>query len=305
MLRIGPAGAPISTPSPRGTLEGVRRCKELGLPAMEVEFVQGVRMKSDLAATIGIESQRLDISLSVHGPYFVNLCSDEPAKLANSRRHLLQSAQMSSLMHASPVVFHPGFYQGRPKEECAKRAKAQLQQVLDEMGQQRWDEVALGPELTGKQSAYGDLDEILELARHFGIKAVQPVVDFGHYHARLGRLSAPEDFAAILDKAEKVLGSDYKKGFHCHYSEISFSQAGELKHLPIGNGQPKPGPKPGSGAGGPPYQPLLDLLNERGYSGTVICESPELENDAKILWDYYRKISGAGPPRAKAAAKKK
>ncbi len=298
-LRIGPAGVPHSTQAPGGTLDGVRRCKELGLPAMEVEFVQGVKMKTDLAATVGEEALRLDVSLSVHAPYFINLCSDEEVKLANSRRHLLQSAQMASLLHASPVVFHPGFYQGRTKEECARRAKDQLKEVLKEMEQQGWNEVALGPELTGKKSAYGDFEEILELARRFGLKRVQPVIDFGHYHARLGRLSSIGDYAKILDRAEEVLGSDYKKQFHCHYSEISYSDAGELKHLPIGSGKAVPKATPAksalsaSGAGGPPYQPLIGLLTERGYSGKLICESPKLEDDALIIWDYYQKLSNS------------
>lgn len=291
MLRIGPAGIPHSTPSPGGTLEGVRHCRHLGLSAMEVEFVQGVRMKDELAETVGEESRRVDVSLSVHAPYFINLCSGEESKLANSRRHILQSVRAAHLLHASPVVFHPGFYQGRPKAECAKRAKKELQPVLDEIKQVGWTDVVLGPELTGKKSAYGDLDEILELARHFGIKAVQPVIDFGHYHARMGRLNVAADFEKIIDKAESVLGSDYRRGFHCHYSEIQFTEAGEGKHLPIGSLKAgASAPPSGPGAGGPPFEPLLSVLEERGYSGTVICESPKLEEDALIMQKKYEKM---------------
>ena len=291
MLRIGPAGIPFSTPSPGGSLEGVRHCRHLGLGAMEVEFVQGVHMKDELAAAVGEESQRVDVSLSVHAPYFINLCSDEETKLANSRRHILQSVRAAHLLHASPVVFHPGFYQGRSPAECAKRAKKELQQVLDDMNQVGWTDVSLGPELTGKKSAYGDLDEILELSRHFGVKAVQPVVDFGHYHARIGRLSTEKDFEKILDKAEKVLGSDYRHGFHCHYSEIQFTEAGEGKHLPIGSLKAGTSlPSSGAGAGGPPFEPLLAVLEERGYSGTIICESPKLEEDALIMQKKYEKM---------------
>lgn len=290
---IGPAGAPHSTPPPGGTLEGIRRCKELGLTAMEVEFVHGVKMKEELASTIGEEARRLDVSLSVHAPYFINLCSDEEAKLANTRRHLLSSVQMAHHLHASPVVFHPGFYQERPKEECAARAKKELAKSLQTMGECGWDDVVLGPELTGKHSAYGDFGEILELARHFGLSRVQPVIDFGHYHARLGRLRTADDYAQILDAAEKALGPEFKSNFHCHYSEISFSAAGECKHLPIGSGpdgRPACGATPGSGAGGPPFQPLLALLNERGYGGTLICESPKLEADALLIQGVYQNL---------------
>jgi len=39
---LGPAGIPHAS-SKRNTLEGVKVVKDLGLNAMEVEFVQGVR----------------------------------------------------------------------------------------------------------------------------------------------------------------------------------------------------------------------------------------------------------------------
>ena len=291
MLRIGPAGAPLSTPVPRSTLDGLRHCRTIGLDAMEVEFVQGVHMKEDLAATVGAEAQRVDVSLSVHAPYFINLCSDEEVKLANSRRHILQSVHMAQLMHASPVVFHPGFYQGRDKAECAKRAIEQLQLILDEMKQMGWDDVTLGAELTGKKSAYGDLDEIIELSRHFGLSHLQPVVDFGHYHARLGRIKEKKDYEKILGTIEGVLGSGYRQSFHCHYSEIEYTDAGEGKHMPIGSlkaGQIPPAS--GGGSGGPPFLPLLSALSERGYSGTIICESPKLEEDALIMKKAYDKM---------------
>ncbi len=291
LLRIGPAGAPLSTPAPRSTLEGVRHCRSLGLDAMEVEFVQGVHMKEDLAATVGEEARRVDVSLSVHAPYFINLCSDEEGKLANSRRHILQSVRMAQLLHASPVVFHPGFYQGRSKGECAKRAKEHLKLILDEMKQMGWNDVVLGAELTGKKSAYGDLDEIIDLSNHFGLSHLQPVVDFGHYHARMGRICDKKDYEKILDKIEKELGSGYRQEFHCHYSEIEYTEAGEGKHMPIGSlkaGQIPPAT--GGGSGGPPYQPLLSVLSERGYSGTIICESPKLEEDALIMKKAYDKM---------------
>lgn len=277
MLRIAVAGCPLSTPAPGGSLMGVRHCSTLKISAMEVEFVQGVHMKDELAAQVGAEAKKLDISLSVHAPYFINLCSDDELKMKNTHRHILSSAQASHYLHASPVVFHPGFYQGRTKEECAKRAKKELGEIIEKMQALGFSEVILGPELTGKKSAYGDLDEIIELARHFGIKKVQPVVDFGHYHARIGRIAGRADYEAILDKIEAVLGSNYIHAFHCHYSEIQFTDAGEGKHLPIGNS-------------GPPHLPLLEVLHERGYSGTVVCESPAMEKDVLIMKKALQKM---------------
>jgi deoxyribonuclease IV len=289
LLRFAPAGIPISTPSPGGTLEGVRYCRQIRLGAMEVEFVQGVRMKDELAKTIGREAASVDVSLSCHGPYFVNLCSSDAKVIANTKRHFLSCAQAAHHLRASPIVFHPGFYQGMPKDEAAKKAKRLLQEILHEIELQGFDDVAIGTELTGKKSAYGDLDEIIDLAQAFGVKKVQPVVDFGHYHARIGRLKSEDDYAKIFDAIEKGLGADALEKFHCHFSEISFTSSGEYKHLPLADGMVKmDAKKEGVGAGGPPFGPLAKLLRERGYSGTIVCESPLLEKDALKLQEIFR-----------------
>lgn len=284
LVKFAPAGIPLGTPKPGGTLEGVRYCRQLELLAMEVEFVQGVRMKDELAETIGKEAARLGVSLSCHGPYYVNLCSSDARVVANTKRHFLSCAQAAHFLRASPMVFHPGFYQGMPKEAAAKIAKKALKTILSEISSAGFDEVAIGAELTGKKSAYGDLEEIIDLAQTFGVKRVQPVVDFGHYHARISRLKTQDDFAKIFDAIEGALGSDALSSFHCHFSEISFTSAGEYKHLPLANGAVKmDSKKEGAGAGGPPFAPLAALLRERGYSGTIVCETPLLEKDALKL----------------------
>ncbi len=277
-LAVAVAGVPFCAPAPGSSLEGVRMCAKLGLPAMEVEFVHGVHMKDGLAKEVGAEAGRLNVSLSVHAPYFINLCSDDELKMKNTHRHILQSAQAAHFLHATPAVFHPGFYQGRTKAECEKRAKKELQVLLERMASLGLGDVVLGAELTGKKSAYGDLDEIIELARHFGLGKLQPVIDFGHYHARIGRIRTKEDYEKILDRMENALGSEYRRRFHCHYSEIQFTDAGEGKHLPIGSD-------------GPPYQPLLEALHERKYEGTIVCESPKLEEDALVMWKAYGRMA--------------
>ncbi|MFH1095366.1 MAG: TIM barrel protein [Candidatus Micrarchaeota archaeon] len=294
-LSIAVAGVPLSTPAPRSTLEGVRMCGRLGIRAMEVEFVQGVRMKDELAKEVGEEAKKLGISLSVHGPYFINLCSEDELKMKNTHRHILSSAQAAHHLHASPVVFHPGFYQGRGKKECEARAKKELRLILEAMASSGFNDVVLGAELTGKKSAYGDADEIIELARHFGLTRLQPVIDFGHYHARIQRIQSKADYESIFDHFEDALGSSFKRHFHCHYSEIQYTEAGEGKHLPIGSlaaakkaGADLDAPK---GAGGPPYLPLLEVLHERKYDGTLVCESPAMEKDVLVMQKSYGKMA--------------
>jgi hypothetical protein len=46
--------------------------------------------------------------------------SKEKAKLAASKKRILQSCERAHYMNASPVVFHAGFYQGREKKKFTR-----------------------------------------------------------------------------------------------------------------------------------------------------------------------------------------
>jgi deoxyribonuclease-4 len=50
---LGPAGIPQYVVRAKSTLDAVKAVRELGLNAMEVEFVQGVRMSRELAKQVG------------------------------------------------------------------------------------------------------------------------------------------------------------------------------------------------------------------------------------------------------------
>lgn len=74
MIWIGTGGAPISSKS-GSTLSGIERIHELGLNAMQVEFVHGVNMGLDLAKEVGKLAKKLKVQLSIHAPYYINLAS--------------------------------------------------------------------------------------------------------------------------------------------------------------------------------------------------------------------------------------
>jgi deoxyribonuclease IV len=275
MIRFGPAGIPIGTPG-EGTASGIEYTRKIGLGAMEVEFVHGVNMKEEKAREAGVVARKNDVLLSCHAPYYINCCAKEEIKIAGSVRHIVATAQAAFWLGASPIVIHPGYYMWRPASECRKLVVATFQKCLDEMEALKIKGVALGAELTGKKSAYGSLDEIIGLSEHFGGKQVVPVIDYAHYHAREGRLKAKEDYARILERVEKKLGSGAAKAFHCHFSGIEVIEAGEKNHLPISSLSP-------------PFEPLARAWVENGWEGRAICESPLIEKDALEMQKIHQK----------------
>lgn len=272
-LRFGPAGIPIQC-NANSTLEGVKCCSKLGLDAMEMEFVQGVRLKEHTANEIKAIANKLDIMLSSHAPYFINFCSDDKKKIETSSRNLIQSAKITAAAGGRITVFHPGFYQKQSPEKAYEIAKTNLKSLVQKLDA----DIVLGAETVGKRTAFGGLDEVIKLSQD--IPEIQPVLDFAHIHARGDqKLKTQEDYQKVFNKLEKELG-DYVNSFHAHFSEINYTEKGERNHLSLGTNNE------------PPYKELLKTISENGYSGVIICETPELDIDAQKMQEFYNSLGG-------------
>lgn len=270
-VRFGPAGIPIRCAG-RSTLEGVKCCAALGLGAMEMEFVQGVRLGEAAAKEVRKASEELDVMLSSHAPYFVNFCSGDRQKIATSMRNIQESLTITAAAGGRITVFHPGFYQKSSPDEAYATAKKNLSEVSG-WAESRGIKVILGAETVGKKGSFGGLHEAIRLSQD--VPGVMPVLDFAHIHARGdAALRSENDYAKLFSLLEKELGG-YAKHFHCHFSEINYTGKGERNHLPLGTNNE------------PPFRPLLKVIAENGYSGVIICESPKLDVDAELMQRFY------------------
>ncbi len=273
LIRFGPAGIPIQCKG-TSTLDGVRCCAELGLQAMEMQFVRGVRMKEEQAAEIKKAATELDMSLSSHAPYFINLCSNKEETIKNSFKYIYDAARMTYLAGGSITAIHPGYYQELSKEEAYKIAKKRFEEIAEKLKQEKI-KCFLGAENVGKKSQFGGLEEVLRLANE--IDLIKPVIDCSHLVARQDfPLKTELDYQKLFALLEKQLG-DYVRHFHFQFQEVNYTDKGERNHLALGTNNE------------PPYKPLIKVLAENGYSGTIICESPKQEFDAlKMQEEFYR-----------------
>ncbi|MFH1586427.1 MAG: TIM barrel protein [Candidatus Diapherotrites archaeon] len=272
-ILFGTAGIPCSTKK-QDTVSGIERVAELGLGAMELEFVYGVNMGLELAAEVRKVAEKQDISLSVHAPYYINLNAKERAKLEASKKRILDSARIGAAAGAKIIVAHPGFYLGMGSEIAYVSVEGALMKI-DEQLKHEGIEIKIGLETTGKGSQFGSLEEIATLSNE--IDSVYPVIDFSHLHARgVGCLKEKKDFIKALGTVDKK----FLKDAHFHCSGIKFTEKGERKHLNFDD------------AGNTlNYKLAIEALKESGVSGTVICESPNLEEDALKMQKYLRKIT--------------
>ncbi len=270
-LLFGTAGTPLSAKG-KGSTGGIERIRELGLDCMELEFVRGVRMKEETAAKVKEAAQKYDVALSVHAPYYINLNSREPEKITASIERIYQSARIGNLCGADSIIFHPAYYHKDNSETVLKR----VIKSLEELTQRLKDEnipVFLRPETTGKPTQFGDLRETVEMART--VDNVLPCIDFSHLHARsTGQYNTYEEFCDILSHIEDKLGRFGLENLHCHISGIEYGPKGEKNHLILEESDLN-------------YKQLLKALRDFNVSGRVICESPNLEEDALLMQKFF------------------
>jgi deoxyribonuclease-4 len=273
-LLFGTAGIPATSRS-RSTEAGIERIAELGLGCMEVEFVQGVRMTPQAAIAVGELAARKKVALTAHGPYFINLNATEPEKVSQSKERILQTARIAALFQARSITFHAAFYLESTPGRTYAVVKKHLQDVVNTL-RNEGNNVKICPEVTGKPSQFGSLEEILQLSAE--IEGVGPCLDFSHWHARTGKANSYEEFLDILDQVERKLGRQALDDIHIHVSGIAYGKKGEIKHLMLADSDFR-------------YTELLKALKERRVKGVVISESiPYLENDALLLQQTYREL---------------
>jgi deoxyribonuclease-4 len=269
-LLFGTAGIPVSAKG-GGTAAGIERIRELGLGCMELEFVRGVTMTREVSHEVRRAKERTGVALSVHAPYYINLNAKEEEKREASIRRILDSARIGYAAGARDIVFHPGYYLKRPEEEVyevMREAISGIMEVLDGEG----IDVTLRPETTGKHTQFGSLEELISLSQEVG--GVLPCVDFAHIHARTWRNNSKDEFMAILERLEKELGKEAVENLHAHVSGIEYGRKGEKRHLIFQDSDFN-------------YVDLAAALKEFCAAGMVICESPNLEEDALELKGAY------------------
>ncbi|MFA6522952.1 MAG: TIM barrel protein [Candidatus Peribacteraceae bacterium] len=272
MLKFAVAGSPLTTPKPGGTLEGLRRAKVLGIEAMEIEWVQNVPSDSKRMEEIRALAEELEVTLTVHAPYYVNLNSPEPEKLAASKNRIIRALAQAEIAGAISVCVHAAFNLGMLPEKVYSNVRRAVADIMKNKTK-LFPHVNLALETMGKPTQFGSLEDTLKISKEFGI---YPCVDFAHLHAReQGALNTAKEFDVLLDQYVDVLGKDSLKTMHIHYSGIAFGKGGERKHLPLKESDAR-------------WKDLLAVLKRRKVGGVLVCESPSMERDTILLLKTYR-----------------
>ncbi len=261
------AGMPLRTGT-KGYDRAFEILDEMNLDGLELEFVRGVRI-SDKSREAVSRTKKI---ITAHAPFYVNLNAVEPEKVEASVQRIIETAEVTNALGGYSITFHAGYYLGQDKEEVYSKISSQIKIITDALSK-NGNKIFVRPETTGKATQWGDVDEIIRLSKEY--ETVYPCVDFSHLHARYaGIMNTYDEFCSVFEKIGKELGDFALNNFHAHIAGIEYTQKGEKQHLNLEESDMN-------------YKDLLKAFKAFEVKGAVVCESPNIEDDCKLLKDYY------------------
>ena len=264
------AGVPLRAEG-KGYEVGFKVLDDMNLDGLELEFVRGVRISDKSREAVG-NSKKV---ITAHAPFYVNLNAREEEKVEASTQRIIETARIADYIGAFSITYHAGFYLGMDKDIVFENIRKQTEFITSTLKEEN-NNVWVRPETTGKATQWGDLEEIITLSKEF--ENVLPCVDFSHLHARYNvEYNTYDEFAVVFEKIGNELGQNALENFHAHIAGIAYSAKGEKHHLNLEESDFN-------------YKDLIKAFKNFDVKGVVVCESPNIETDCKILKDYYMSL---------------
>jgi len=268
-------GIPHSSKPNKTLKNGLLRIRELGLDGMEIEFVRGIRVDFPKMQDIGKVAKENGLILTAHAPYYINLFSREKEKVDKSYQYILDTARALDTAGGFSMVFHAAYNLGAKPHEVYSHIKVHMEHIAA-IAHKESLRVWLRPELMGKNSQFGTLEEIIRLSREAG-GWIGPCIDFAHLHARTGRYNSYEEFARVFEYVGKELGETALENMHMHFSGILYSPKGEQKHVNLRLSDFR-------------YREFAKALKDFNVAGVLTVESPNIEGDTLLMKLLYKSM---------------
>ena len=275
MIRFGVSGLPPAAVDDVAFLEGL---VSSGHQAYELAFVTGFPWKERRCRSFGELAAERDIWLSAHAPYFAVLTVEDEERARQCRAALEHTMKLGRELGARVIVAHLGATHGEDAAALLDRVRTHLDWIAGKAGHLG---VGLGLETAGKTSSLGSLGDIAVLAEEYPF--VRPVVDWAHVHAMSGgALTTTDAFAAVIAFLRDHFPGWMIDPLHCQFTDNEFGAAGEIRHVPYGEGSLAIGP-------------LIGAAREAGLRMTIISEAREAASHRAILADLTEAQKAAAP----------
>ena len=263
-IRFGPAGIPLSCKG-RTLKDGIEDIHALQLDAMEVQLLRPMREIPEDLDLIKELGEELDVKLSIHAPYYMDLLGDE-AYRQRSIDNIFWAGEMAQALGADILSIHVGMYHDHTPEEALEIGVKDVRMIRDKFKKQGFD-AKLGIETSGRQKVFGSLEEVLTIIKR--VQRTIPVLNIPNIHAREGgALREMDDFEEMFQRVQEVTKSNE---FYVHFSGVEHADGDKVMATPIKKGDLR-------------FDPMAEMmLNHEDWDFRIISESPLLEHDAVYM----------------------
>ena len=286
---FGIAGIPLTCKG-RTLKDSIDDIHALDLDAMEAQLLRFPIFQNENCNELGILAHELNVSISVHSPYYMDLFGNSNAR-KRSQENIKNSIAVASDLKAKVVVGHMGLYNDFTPSKAMNQAIDDGGDLVAHIEENEYS-CRLGFETSGREKVFGSLEEILTLVEE--VPELMPIINFGHIHAReMGILRKKEAYQSIFDQTIATTG---EKTFYTHFSGVDHKNGNKRMDTPIKKSDIK-------------FEPLAEcLLDNPDYNVTIISTSPLLEHDAqymKLILERIELRKEAKEKRRKAKEAKK
>ena len=211
-------------------------------------------------------ADELDVQLSMHAPYYMDMLSDQDIAV-KSYNHLKWTLIIGRAMRAKRVVTHTGFYNGSKKDSLERSVK--IYRAMSNECKPENGFPYIGVETSGKTEIFGTTAELIQLAKR--VKSIEPILNFPHVHSITGgSLIEVSNFEALISEFSKYAKSD----LYTEFAGVEYEDHNELKLDAIKHGTLK-------------FETLAEALLNYESDMTIISSSPLLEHDAQYMNIIY------------------
>lgn len=254
------------------------RLVERGRTAVELPFVKGFPWKEKRCRAFGELAAERDVAVSIHAPYFAILTGDDPDTKPQTLAAVEHSMKLGAALGARVIVAHTGYVKGREPDELHELVTRSLETIEPKV---RHLGVALGLEVGGSDRAFGTLGDIALIAEQFSF--VHPVVDWAHLHAvSNGALTTREAFAGVIGFLREHFPGWALDPLHAQFTDNEFGAAGEIRHVPYGDGTLRVGP-------------LVEAAFDAGMRMTLISEARGASSHDAIQAEVQETLARSRP----------
>ncbi|MCZ6737195.1 MAG: non-homologous end-joining DNA ligase [Actinobacteria bacterium] len=248
---------------------------EQGHRGLELPFTSGFPWKERRCRSFGELAAERDVRLSVHAPYFAGLTIQDEDKGKRSLAALEHTMKIGRWLGAPVIIAHFGSNYGEDAELTMERIRSRLDQVapkVESLG------VGMGLETAGNAHSFGTIGDIAQLATEFSF--VRPVIDWAHVHAMTGGgLTTRAAFKSVLSFIQESFPGWMIQPLQVQFSDNEFGSAGEIRHIPYGEGSLRVGP-------------LVEAVEELAMSMVLISEARDMKSHG-LIWDEVQTHIGS------------